>query len=98
MTEATNEPAPPIYFANAVTAIVNADEVSLEFRRLALSHAEFAKRTKDGAEPLPPVTPAEFYGSPPVAKVVLTFTAAKFLRDNLGTLIARFEQSRKEGH
>lgn len=98
MTEPANEPAPPTYFANAVTAIVNADEVSLEFRRLALSHGEFAKRTKDGTEPLPPVTPAEFYKSPPIAQVVLTFTAAKFLHGNLGTLLARFEQSRKEGH
>ncbi len=97
MTEPTNEPAPPTYFANAVTVNINADEVSLEFRRLTVSHGEFARITKHGTQPAPTLTPEQFYAISPIAKVVLTFTSAKFLRDTLDSLIPTFEQARKEG-
>ena len=98
MAEPTNEPAPPTYFANAVSVQINSDEVSIEFRRLMPSHAEFARLTKDGTQAAPLPTAEQFYAIPPITKVVLTFSAAKFLRENLTTLLPTFEQARKDGN
>ena len=97
MAEATDEPTPPTYFANAISVLVNADEVSIEFRRLVQSHAEISKATQAGTQPVPKGTAEDFWTIPPVAKVFLTFTAAKFLRDNLITLMPQFEKARKDG-
>lgn len=97
MTEPTAQPTPPTYFGNAVTVIVGTDEASIEIRRLMPTHKEFDEATKRGTQASPPVTPEQFYNSPPIAKIVLTFTAAKYLRDILTSLLPRFEASRKEG-
>lgn len=95
MTEPSNEPAPPTYFANAVTVIMNPDEMTLEFRRTEISHAEHARLYGD--QPQRPLTPEQFWAYPPIAKVFLTFAAAKYLRNTLNDLVTKFEQTRKEG-
>ncbi len=96
MTELSNEPAlPPTYFANGVTIIINSDEMSLEFRRTVLSHAEHARRYGD--QPQLPLTPDQFWAYPPIAKVFLTFAAVRHLRETLNNLVPKFEQARKEG-
>src|SRR5262249_281437 len=97
MTEPTKEPGPPTYFGNAATVQVNSDEVSIEFRRVMPTHAEMATATKYGTQPMPQISLEQFWATPPVVKVFLTFSAAKALRDNLVSLLEQYEKLRKEG-
>lgn len=92
-----DQAAPPIFFGNLVTAHVNVDEVSLEVRRFMPPHAEISEATKGGKEPMKPLTEADVYTIPAIAKVVLTFSAAKALRDSLDTLLPQLEDARKLG-
>jgi hypothetical protein len=85
---------PPTFFANMATIHVTLDEVSIEFRRVMKAHKELAEAAKGGTD-VPPLTEQDLYASPPIAKVVLTFLAARVLRDNLNNLMAQFEQMRK---
>jgi hypothetical protein len=89
-------PEPPTFFANIATIHVNVDEVSIEFRRVLLPHG-MIWRVSQGKEPTLPTSDEELYKFPPTAKVVLTFLAAKALRDNLNTLLPAFEEQRKKG-
>jgi hypothetical protein len=91
------EITPPTFFGNIITAHVTTDEVSFEVRRLMPTHSQISEVTKGGREPMKPLTESDVYAIPPIAKVVLTFTAAKNLRDNLNTLITQMEEARKRG-
>jgi hypothetical protein len=84
----------PTFFANISTIHVTLDEVSIEFRRIMKSHKELSEAAKGGTE-VPAFTEQDLYGTPAIAKVVLTFLAARALRDNLNSLMANFEQLRK---
>jgi hypothetical protein len=88
-------PEPPTYFANIATVHVNVDEVSIEFRRVMLPHAQLWTMQKDSQ--IPPLTEDDLYQFPPQAKVVLTFVGAKTLHDNLAKLLPTMEQQRKQG-
>jgi hypothetical protein len=87
---------PPTFFANIATIHVNVDEVSIEFRRVLLPHATIW-RASQGKEPGLPATDDDLYKFPPAAKVVLTFLAAKALRDNLNALLPAIEEQRSKG-
>ncbi len=84
----------PTFFANIATVHVGVDEVSIEFRRIMKPHKELSAIAKAGGE-VPPFTEADMYETPPAAKVVLTFLAARLLRENLNNLMPNFEQLRK---
>ena len=96
MPESTS-PDTPTFFANLATVQVATDEVNIEFRRFMRTHEEFHRLTEGGKQPLPPVSDEEVYRVPPVARVVLTFTSARLLRDNLNGLLSQFEETRKPG-
>jgi len=89
-------PEPPTFFANVATIHVNVDEVSIEFRRVLLPHATLW-RASQSKEPGLPTTDEDLYRFPPTAKVVLTFLAARALRDHLNQLLPTIEEQRKKG-
>ena len=97
MADSAERPGPPTYFANIATVHVTSDEVSIECRRILVPHAKLARLAKV-SPPVPALTEEELYTEQPVAKIVLTFTAAKSLRDNLNNLVGQFEKQRKEGN
>ncbi len=85
----------PVYYANVVTVHVSVDEVTLECRRYMPEHKEIWRLTQGGKQAPPALTDEQVYNVPPVAKVVMTFTAARLLRDNLTELLQQIEQQRK---
>lgn len=86
---------PPIYFANLVTTILNVDELTMEFRRYISSHMDLLKTPSQQVKLIPPPSPQEITQLEPVARVVLTFTAAKALKQQLDQVFPQIEQQRK---
>jgi len=76
---------------------VNVDEVSVEFRRVTPPHANVWETSKGGTQSPPALTDDEVFRIEPIARVVLSFRAAKNLRDNLDKLLPKFEEARKQG-
>lgn len=93
----TEQTIPPTFFGNIMTAHVNVDEVSFEVRRLMPTHSQISEMTKGGTEPMKPLTELDIYALAPIVKVVVTFSAAKALSDNLQSLIAQMAEARKRG-
>jgi|KBSSwiStaDraftv2_1062776.scaffolds.fasta_scaffold85456_3 hypothetical protein len=89
----------PTFYANIVTSNLSTDDLTMEFRRIDRPHNEVMSLETPGA-PLtiiPPPGPAQILALPPVARVVLTYTAAKVLKDYLDGALPRAEQARKMG-
>lgn len=86
---------PPTYFANVVTMILNVDDMTIEFRRYMPPHKELFKTTGKEMIPIPAPSPQEIYQVEPVARVVLTFTAVKMLKQYLDTALPQIEKERK---
>ena len=86
---------PPTHYANSVTTSVDPDVVYIELRRFIRSHLEMYRASK-GDEPAP-LADETVYQEPPVARIVLTYTAAKNLLANLTDLLPKMEAARKGG-
>lgn len=95
MTEETGKQEPPTYFANVATTILNVDEMTVEFRRYTPPHKEVFKRTGKEMVPVPAPPPEEIYQLEPVARVVLTFTAARALKQYLDAAFPEIEKQRR---
>lgn len=85
------------YYANLVSVHVTVDEVSLEFRRWMLPHREIWKQTAGGKKPPTQPSDEDVYAIDPVAKVVIAFTGAKALKEQLDSLLPQIEKLRKQG-
>ena len=97
--EQEDQLSPPTFFANIVTSNMNPDELTMEFRRFDWPHNLWASFEKPG-EPLaiiPPPNVEEIYSTPPVARVTITYAAAKALKQYLDVALPRAEQARKAG-
>jgi hypothetical protein len=97
MAEQQGRSEPPTFFANVATVHVAVDEVSLEFRRFMPAHREIWKETEGGKKPPRQPIDDDVYSVEPIVKVVLTFSGAKALFQNLDTLLPQIEKLRKEG-
>lgn len=89
----------PTFFANIVTSNLNPDDITLEFRRVDKPHADTARSQAVGT-PLVLVsgpTAEEIFATPPVARVVLTFSAVKSLKEYLDIAVPKAEHARKTG-
>jgi hypothetical protein len=97
MSEATSKQEPPMYFANLVTLTVTVDEAVLEFRRFTSPHKE-TKIIPDGSVTvIPAPTHDQVMAIEPIARVVLTYTAAQALRDILVNMLAPVDKARRAG-
>lgn len=98
MSEDAGKQEPPTYFANIVTMQVNADETVLEFRRIITPHREQLKvQPSGGVIQIPAPTAEKIFEVDPVARVVLTYSAVKGLRENLNSILPGAEKARKTG-
>ncbi len=98
MPDQTNKSEPPTYFANIVTMNLDADQMVMELRQNMPPHRETFPRlsTTDVVEIKPP-TPQELISLEPVARVVLTFTAVRNLREYLDKAFPLIEARRATG-
>ena len=87
---------PPTYYANFVTSMINVDELTMEFRRLIVPHKDFWAGDLSVVE-VPPLAPAKLAETEPIARVVITFTAVKALKDYLDQVMPKIEKSRTTG-
>jgi hypothetical protein len=87
----------PTHYANIATSLLTADELVMELRRVDKPHRDVVKETSGLATIVPPATPAEILSHEPIARVVLTFTAAKALKEYLDSTLPRIEEMRKTG-
>ena len=94
MPEETGRHEPPTYFANIVTSNLNVDELVMELRRFVAAHRDFLKVGEE-LIPVPPVTMEEILKLEPIARVVLSFTAAKALKQSLDQALPEIEKLRK---
>jgi hypothetical protein len=85
---------PPTFYGNIATVHVNVDEVSIEVRRILIPHGTLWRQSQ-GKEPATVWSDDEVYKYPPIAKIVLTFLAAKQLRETLNTMFPSIEEQRK---
>lgn len=90
---------PQTFYANVVTSQINVDELVLELRRVFQPHREFLSAPASGARavPVPLVTPTKIAESEPVARVVMTFSAAVALWNYLDEVMPRAVAARQAG-
>ena len=86
---------PPTFFANIVTVSVDPDVVYVELRRYIVPHASLHKSARV-APPTSPPTDEAIYAEAPIARVVLTYAAARALQNNLNEMIPKMQNARKE--
>ncbi|MGH2362465.1 MAG: hypothetical protein ACRDGM_18225 [bacterium] len=89
--------SPPTFYGNIATAQINTDELVLEIRSIRLPHSKIGQSSEAPMIDVPPVTPQEAFSVEPVARVVLTFNAARSLQSFLVTAIATMDQRRRGG-
>jgi hypothetical protein len=94
VTEYTPPDNAPTFFANIVTSNLFTDELVMEFRRYIQEHKDVFDSQASGIQPVKPPKEAEIYAVAPVARVILTFSAAQALRDYLVTTIPTIEKLR----
>jgi len=85
----------PTYFANIVTSLLNPDEMVMEFRRYLAPHKTMLKSGADPVTFIPPASPEQILQSEPVARVVLTFSAVRILKQYLDAALPQIENQRK---
>ncbi len=96
MPDSESKESPPTYFGNFVTSNLNTDELVVELRRIMKPHRETAK-PGESLSIIPALTPEEIFSHDPIVRVVMTFTAAKGLKEYLDTALPRIEESRRTG-
>lgn len=75
---------PPTFHANIVTMILTVDEFTMELRSYLPAHRDqISTDPADALKPLPPPAVEEVMKVEPVARVVLTYNAAKALMEYL---------------
>jgi len=94
MTESPGSEEIVTYHANIATANVFPDQVIIEFRSFLRSHKEVFDTLGPG-KPIPAPDATTLYKSPPIARVVLTFSAAKGLMEYLQKTVPVVEAQRK---
>jgi len=95
MADVASHAEPPTFYANVVTLSVDPDVVYMELRRYILSHQDQFQRAKSPGGPAPPSEEA-VYAEEPIARMVITYTAARALYANLGEMIPKMQAARKE--
>ena len=84
MLEESGRDDPPTFYANIVTMNLNVDELTIEFRRYLPAHGGLIESlAAGGLKPLPPPSLKEIAELEPIARVVLTYMAAKSLKEYL---------------
>ncbi len=99
MMDETRKSLTPTYFANVVTMNMSVDEMIIELRQVHQEH----KQLFQGQKPedigtvtwTKPPAPDEMLSIEPVARVVLTFTAAKNLKRYLDDVLPKMESARR---
>jgi len=91
------EDSAPTYYANYATAQLTVDELTLELRRFIPAHREMVKTASTDVIKTAPPGVEQVMKTEPIAKVILTFTAAKSLLDYLLKAFPLVEDSRKTG-
>ncbi len=94
MAEGIAHGEPPTFYANVVTASVDPDVVYLELRRYITPHRDMYRMTQPAGE-VPAISGEAVYAIDPVARVVLTYTAARLLQQNLNDLIPKMVSARR---
>jgi hypothetical protein len=84
----------PTFYANIVTSNLNVDEMTMELRWFAQPHRGRVKEGT-GVTTVPPASPEELMAVEPVARVVLTFSAVKALKQYLDQALPVTENARK---
>ncbi len=95
MAEGVSHNEPPIFYANFVTVSVDPDVLYLELRRYMVPHATMYSSSRSGQQ-APPIRDEVIYAEDPVARVVLTYSAAKTLQGSLNELIPKMQNARRE--
>lgn len=95
MPDETNSSDPPTYFANVLTMNLDVDQMVMELRQnLPLHREAFAHVTTADVVDIKPRTPQELLTLEPVARVVLTFTAVRALKQYLDKAFPLIQASR----
>ena len=98
MPDETIRSEAPTYFANVVTMNLDADQMVMEFRQnLPLHRKALAQLTSTEVVELKPPSPQELISLEPVARVVLTFTAVRYLKQYLDKAFPMIEARRAIG-
>ena len=97
MTDTGQQGTPvPTYYANFVTSVLTADDLVMELRRFDRPHREVPPAS--GAYTvLPAIRPADVMSQEPIARVVMTFSAARALKAYLESTLPRMEEARRTG-
>lgn len=98
MTDTNQHGTPmPTYYANFVTSVLTADDLVMELRRFDRPHREIGPPAAGTYTVLLPPTPRDILNQEPIARVVMTFSAARALKDYLDATLPRIEEARKSG-
>lgn len=96
MSDAGGQQGPPTYYANIITSLLTVDDLTLEFRRFDTPHREMATPGQQ-LTVVPPASAAEVMQQEPIGRVVVTFSAARALKEYLDSALPRIEESRRTG-
>jgi hypothetical protein len=88
-------PEPPTFYSNFVSSLMSVDELTMEFRRFFVPHSSFLSQFGEGRVQVPTITPRDIASLEPIARVVLTFAAAKALQSYLNAVLPGFEALRR---
>lgn len=94
MSDGSERHDPPTFHANIVTSNLNVDEMTMELRWYTRPHSGVIKAGA-GPVPIPAATAEEVMAVEPVAKVSLTFSAVKALKEYLDQAFPEIEKNRK---
>jgi hypothetical protein len=94
MADGSDRKEIPTFHANIVTSNLNTDEMTMELRWFAQPHRNWIQEGT-GVTTIPPASPRELMAADPVAKVVLTFSAVKALKQYLDQAFPEIEKARK---
>lgn len=97
MSDAGGQQGPPTYYANIITSLLTVDDLTLEFRRFDKPHREMLATPSQQLAVVPPASTAEVMQHEPIARVVVTFSAATALKEYLDSALPRIEESRRTG-
>lgn len=93
-----NTPEPPTYFANIVSMTLDPDQMIIELRQNLPGHrGTIPHVSTPGITETTPPTPQEIMNLEPVARVVLTFTAVRALKQYLDKAFPMIEAKRTTG-
>lgn len=88
---------PPTYYANIVTSLLTEDDLTLELRRVDKPHREVMAGPGERLTEIPPASTEDVMRREPIARVIVTFSAARALKEYLDLALPRIEESRRAG-